>query len=172
MMHETRDKPTAQDAAQADAPARSGDDGNEDDGDLSDMLGELRVVLPAAQLLTAFLITVPFSAGFADIIASEKTVFLATFLLSVTSLILLSAPAVQHRLVRPLVDRAGFKRLGSKQILAGSIALSMALTLATHLVLSEVFGGFVAVWAAGFVATLIVLLWWVFPLYMKARRGI
>jgi hypothetical protein len=89
-----------------------------------------------------------------------------------TSLILLSAPAVQHRLVRPLGDRARFKRLGSKQILAGSISLSMALTLGTHLVLSEVFGNYVAAWAAGFVATLIVLLWWVFPLYMKARRWI
>lgn len=31
----------------------------DDDGDLTDMLGELRVLLPSAQLLSAFLITVP-----------------------------------------------------------------------------------------------------------------
>lgn len=171
MTNKTRGKPGSENAAQTRAPQRPDDDVS-DSGDLSDMLDELRVLLPGAQLLTAFLITVPFSAGFADIVASEKTVFLATFLLSITSLILLSAPAVQHRLIRPLVDRARFKRLGSKQILAGSIALSLALTLGTHLVLSEVFGSRIGNWAAGFVATLIVLLWWVFPIFMKASRRI
>lgn len=30
------------------------------DGDMTDMLGELRVLRPAAQLLTAFFVTVPF----------------------------------------------------------------------------------------------------------------
>lgn len=36
----------------------------DDDGDLTDMLGELRVLLPTAQLLSAFLIAVPFAPGF------------------------------------------------------------------------------------------------------------
>lgn len=171
MTNRNRGEPVPGDTAKTREPQRS-DDRNADDGDLSDMLDELRVLLPGAQLLTAFLITVPFSAGFADIVAAEKTVFLATFVLSITSLILLSAPAVQHRLVRPLTDRARFKRLASKQILAGSVVLSMALTIGTQLVLSEVFGSRIGIWAAGFVATLIVLLWWVFPMWMKASRRI
>lgn len=75
------------------------------------MLGELRVLLPSAQLLSAFLITVPFSAGFAAMVSADKGVFLATFMLAITSLVMLSAPAVRHRLIRPLVDRARFKRL-------------------------------------------------------------
>lgn len=61
------------------------------DGDLTDMLDELRVVLPSAQLLSAFLITVPFNSGFGRIVTTEKQVFLATFMLSIASLILLSA---------------------------------------------------------------------------------
>lgn len=32
-------------------------------GDLSDMLSELRILLPGAQMLTAFLIILPFSTG-------------------------------------------------------------------------------------------------------------
>lgn len=63
---------------------------DEDDGDLTDMLGELRVLLPSAQLLSAFLITVPFAPGFASAVAVEKHVFLATFVLSVTALVLFS----------------------------------------------------------------------------------
>ena len=155
-------------AASAEAPPQDDAEGP-DSGDLSDMLGETRVLLPSAQLLTAFLITVPFNPGFAQVVAAEKMVFLATFLFSVMSLILLSAPAVQHRLIRPLVNRERFKRLGSKQIVAGSVTLSLALTLGTQLVLSEVFGHRVGNYAAGLIGTLIVMLWWVFPKFMKAK---
>jgi hypothetical protein len=97
-----------------------------EDGDLTDMLSELRVLLPSAQLLSAFLITVPFSSGFAAIVAAEKGVFIATFVLAVASLVMLSAPAVQHRLIRPLIDRPHFKRLATRQIVLGSIALTGA----------------------------------------------
>lgn len=140
-----------------------------DDGDLTDMLGELRVLLPTAQLLSAFLITVPFTAGFSAIVAAEKQVFLATFVLSVASLILLSAPAVQHRLIRPLVDRARFKRLATFQIVLGSFTLSLALVLATQFVLSEVLGNTVGNVVAGGIALLLLVLWWLLPKLWRAQ---
>jgi hypothetical protein len=143
--------------------------GGDDDGDLTDMLGELRVLLPTAQLLSAFLITVPFSSGFAATVAAEKRVFIGTFVLAVASLVTLSAPAVQHRVIRPLMDRARFKRLASRQIVFGSIALALALVLVTQLVLSAVFGHSVGNVAAGGIAVLIVLLWWVLPKMWRAR---
>ena len=43
------------------------DDERRADGDLSDLLAELRVLLPSAQTLTAFLIILPFNAGFAQV---------------------------------------------------------------------------------------------------------
>lgn len=140
----------------------------DDDGNLTDMLGEMRVLLPGAQLLSAFLITVPFNSGFSSIVMLEKQVFLVTFLLAISSLILLSAPAVQHRLIRPLRDRARFKQFATRQIIAGSVTLSLALVLATHLVLSEVFGNTVGSFAAGFVALLVVVFWWVLPRFLKS----
>lgn len=143
-----------------------------DDGDLTDMLGELRVLLPCAQLLSAFLITVPFNTGFADIVAAEKGVFLATFMLSTLSMVLLSAPAVQHRLIRPLVDRAAFKRLGSRQIVIGAVLLGMALTLATQLVLSTVLGDLLGTIFASVTAGTILFLWWILPKAMRAKGHI
>lgn len=140
-----------------------------DDGDLTDLLGELRVLLPTAQLLSAFLITVPFTPRFVDIVDSEKYAFLVTFLLSVASLVLLSGPAVQHRLMRPLIDRGHFKRVASRQIVLGSVMLGVALVFATHLVLSEVLGNTIGNIAAGFLASLIVLVWWVLPKVWKRR---
>lgn len=138
-----------------------------DDGDLTDMLGELRVLLPTAQLLSAFLITVPFTPGFSVIAYSEKWVFLATFVLAVISLVLLSAPAVQHRLIRPLLDRPRFKSLASRQILAGAIALASALVSGAQLVLSTIFGHLIGSLAAALVAGVIFILWWWRPRQWK-----
>ena len=141
-----------------------------DDGDMTDMLGELRVLLPTAQLLSAFLITVPFAPGFASIVQAEKHVFLATFMLSVTSLALFTGPAVQHRLMRPLRNRAKFKTLASRQMLVGACTLGVALVLATQLVLAEVLGHSMGDVAAAVIAGLIVTMWLVVPLVWKAGR--
>jgi hypothetical protein len=144
----------------------------EDDGDLTDLLGELRVLLPTAQLLSAFLTTVPFTSGFGAIVTSEKRVFLATFLLSVSSLVLLSAPAVQHRFMRPLVNRPGFKRLATTQTVLGSVSLAAALVLVSQLILSAVLGSTIGNIAAGSVGLLIVLLWWVSPKMWRTKGRI
>lgn len=138
-----------------------------DDGDFSDMLSEQRILLPGAQMLTAFLIILPFNGGFEHIVHMEKLVFLATFICSLTSLLLLSAPAIQHRLIRPLVDRAAFKHIASKFIVAGAVALAFAFTLATNLVISEVFGALVGGIASGLIALLILVLWWLLPIHLQ-----
>lgn len=143
----------------------------DEDGDLADMLGELRVLLPTAQLLSAFLVAVPFAPGFQAIVQAEKNVFLATFMLSVASLVLLISPAVQHRLMRPLRQRAQFKRCASRQMLAGAALLAAALVLATQFVLSMVLGHGVGNAAAGAVAGLIATMWLLLPLLWKARSS-
>jgi len=149
------------------APPRSGQDG--EDGDLTDMLGELRVLLPTAQLLSAFLIAVPFAPGFAALVGAEKNVFLATFLLSIASLVLLSAPAVQHRLLRPLTDRAAFKALATRQIVVGAFALALALVSATQVVLSAVLGHMVGNVAAAAIGLLTVGVWCILPRRWRSR---
>ena len=154
---------SAQDAA--------GNSREENDGDLTEMLNELRVLLPGAQLLTAFLITLPFSAGFNKIVQAEKWIFLATFLCSLASLILFAAPAVQHRLMRPLLNRTGFKNLATTQIIVGAFALSLALVLSANLVVSEVFGHLLGISVAAGVALMIGALWWLLPRRLKHRSA-
>ena len=148
------------------------DEEEDDDGDFSDMLSEMRILLPGAQMLSAFLIILPFNTGFAHIDHTEKLLFLATFFLALTSLVLLSAPAIQHRLMRPLKDRARFKRVATKQIVAGSFALAIALVLGTDLVISEVFGSTVGMVMAGIMAALIAVAWWLMPMYLKRHSGV
>jgi hypothetical protein len=143
-----------------------------EDGDFSDMLSEMRIVLPGAQMLAAFLIILPFNGGFRHIVQTEKYVFLATLFFALSSLILLSAPAVQHRVMRPLMDRERFKHYASMQIIAGSAALGIALALGTNLVVSEVFGHRVGLLAAGIIGTVLLGIWWVLPIWLKRNTRI
>jgi drug/metabolite transporter (DMT)-like permease len=137
------------------------------DEDLSDLLSELRILLPGAQTLTAFLIILPFNSGFGQISQNERYVYVATFLCALASLILFAAPAAWHRLLRPLRDREGFKTRATHSVIAGLATLSVALILATHLVLDAVlqqpalsWGGAIVV--AGFIGAI----WWLLPRWM------
>lgn len=143
-----------------------------DSGDLSDLLSELRILLPGAQMLTAFLIILPFNGGFAKIVQAEKIVFLATFFLSMTSLVLLSAPAIQHRIMRPLSDRERFKRVADRIMMAGALSLAFAFILGTNLVISEVFGQVAGIVACAIIGVLIMAMWWWMPVYLRHRTTI
>lgn len=145
-------------------------DGTQQDTDLSDLLEELRVLLPGTTTLTAFLIILPFNAGFDAIRDDEKLVYVVTFLCSMTALILFTAPAAHHRLQRPLRDRVAFKDMASKFMIAGLIPLSFALVLAAQLVVSTAVGDRVVSWSVtGALAMLVLTLWWIFPLRKRDR---
>lgn len=144
------------------------------DEDLSDLLSELRILLPSAQMLTAFLIILPFNSGFEQISQQERYVYVATFLCALISLILFAAPAAWHRLLRPLRDREGFKTQATRSVIAGLVTLSIALILATQLVLDAVLHRPWLSWCGALVvAMLIGVIWWLVPRWLsKDHSGI
>jgi accessory gene regulator protein AgrB len=133
------------------------------------MLQEMRILLQGAQVLTAFLVVVPFNQGFISIHELEKWVYTATFICSVTSLVLFSAPAAHHRLARPLVNRVLFKKFATRMIVVGLVFLSFALILVTQLVISQVIGSMVSILVTVFVSLLILIAWWLIPLAHRER---
>jgi hypothetical protein len=152
-----------------DTAAQATGEEEQDAGDLSDMLQELRILLQGVQVLTAFLIILPFNEGFAKIDQTEKLIYLATFLCSISSLLLFSAPAAHHRLTRPLMNRVRFKLFATRMIIAGLVPLSMALVLATYLVIAEVVGMPWPPIVAGGFAVFLIGLWWILPLAHKEK---
>jgi len=67
--------------------------------ELSELLNELRVALPGVQVLFAFLLAVPFQQRFTDVTVFQRDVYYGTLLMSALSIVLLIAPAAQHRVV-------------------------------------------------------------------------
>jgi hypothetical protein len=139
-------------------------------GNLSDMLQELRVLLQGVQVLTGFLIILPFYQEFSTLSTPQHVVYVATFGCALASLIIFSAPAAQHRLEWPLRDRAKFKEFSTRMIVFGMVPLSLALILGTDLVVTQVLGAAAGIVAAALVLFAIAGLWWLFP-YWERRGG-
>jgi Family of unknown function (DUF6328) len=158
-----RDEETARQA-----PPRS-EDGENDVNDLNVMLQELRILQQGVQVLTGFLVILPFSTGFAHVQRAEKWDYLATFVCSVSSLVLFSAPAAQHRLERPVRNLREFDQFATRMTIAGLVLLSLALILATHLVVAEVMGSGPAIGLGLLVAVLVGVFWWLLPWSAKKR---
>ena len=141
------------------------------DGDLGDLLQELRVLLQGVQVLTGFLIVLPFNEGFRTIAREARGVYLVLFLSVLASLILFSAPAAQHRLLTPLSNRVSFKRFATRLIVIGLVPFSLSLVLATHFVVNEVAGNRAGLICAGLVLVLIAILWWLLPARLRATNA-
>jgi hypothetical protein len=148
-------------------PVREPYEPESEDHDLGDLLQELRILLQGVQVLTAFLIVVPFSEGFGRIDQVEKWVYLITFVSAITGLVFISAPAAQHRLSRPLRDRVAFKRFATRMIVVGMGAFSLSLTLAVQLVSNEVVGFRPSLVVTALVVMLIGIVWWLVPVLKK-----
>lgn len=173
-MHDSRAEPSRlrpPNAGHHDAGPAPSPNNHHDREDLSDTLQETRIVLQGSQMLTAFLIAVPFTDRFHEAKTSEKGVYLATFFCAVASLILFSAPSAVHRMLRPLRDRLRFKKFASRTVIVGLVPLSFALILATDLVVSLVLGDGLAMVAAGVVGVLIGCAWWILPLVYRRRES-
>ena len=137
------------------------------DTDLTELLQELRVLLPGTQVLVAFLIILPFTAVFAQLTIIQRIAYLATFVSAISSLILLQTPAAYHRVVRPLRNRIWFKAWASRLMVLALIPLGISISLSSYLigavVLNDWFGLALAiVFAAG-----MFLLWWLLPTHHK-----
>ncbi len=93
-----------------------------------ELLQELRVVQTGTQILTGFLLTVPFSSRFEDLTDQQRLVYLAVLMGSVVTTTLVLAPVAFHRMLfrrrqRPWLVEAGnvFARAG-----LGMLALTSA----------------------------------------------
>src|SRR3954467_14665897 len=113
----------------ADEPERSEDRNQQErdetpterlDRNWNDLLQELRVVQTGVQLLTGFLLTLPFQQRFASLNSTERGIYLADVSAAVCSTALLIAPVALHRLLFRQHARAEQVSIAHRLAMAGS----------------------------------------------------
>ena len=95
-------------------------------------LNEVRTTLPGAQLLFAFLITMPFYARFQELGRAGRLLFSGCFLTTAASTAVLIAPTVYHRLHwrRDVKDKEVMFRTCNRLAIAGELLLALAMSSA------------------------------------------
>jgi hypothetical protein len=139
-------------------------DAERSDRNLAELLQELRVAGVGVQVLTGFLLSLPFTTRFSRLGGGQQDLYLASLTLAVTSTVLLMGPVAYHRLLFHRGKRASLVRAANAMALGGLATVSLAICTAVALVTSYVAGMAGAVPVTAVVACLFAGLWFAFPL--------
>ena len=137
------------------------------DRNFSMLLQELRVTQTGVQLLTGFLLTLPFQQRFDRLDAAMRAVYVATSACAVTATLALVAPVAMHRALfrqrRLKVVVSASHRLA----IAGMLLLGLALVGVTVVVVDMVYTFHAAIGAGAVALAGFVVLWLVLPLLIR-----
>jgi uncharacterized membrane protein len=139
------------------------------DRNWTELLQELRVTQTGTQILTGFLLTIPFQQRFGDLEPHELIIYLVLVVLAVLATILALAPVGLHRALFRQGAKTRIVRIGNR-LLIGALGF-VALTLTgTALLIFDVVVGLPAGIIAGVLTfALTVLGWLALPIGTRRR---
>lgn len=150
-----------------DVTARSETETQRLDRNWLSLLQELRVVQTGVQLLTGFLLTLPFQPRFDGLNTTMRMVYLATVGCSVAATVLLEAPVGMHRLLFRQHRIQFLVSAADRFAYAGLLLMGAALTGVTVIIFGAVAGPTTGA-IAGTCAVLAQLGFWVLlPLWVR-----
>jgi hypothetical protein len=141
------------------------------DRNWSSLLQELRVVQTGVQLLTGFLLTLPFQQRFNILDGDMRVVYLATVSCAVGASVLLIAPVGIHRVLFRQRRLQTLVSAAHRLEYAGLLLLGLALVGMTVIIFDAV-SGRPAAMVAGFVALAAFTAFWVvIPVWLRVSRS-
>jgi hypothetical protein len=138
------------------------------DRNWADLLQELRVVQTGVQLLTGFLLTLPFQARVAQLHQFEQNIYLTTVGLAIASTGFLIAPVLIHRVLFRRHAREILVAAAHRLALAGTVLLGSAIVGVVLLLFDVVRGRALGIVAAATTLGLLIALWLALPWALRA----
>lgn len=154
--------------------ARAGAEGeraHDLDRELSELLQELRVILPGIQVLFAFLLIVPFSDRFHGAGSTTETAYFVAFTATTLASIFTIAPGIQHRLRWRQHDKDRLLRTANRLTLIATVLIAIAISAVAFLITDYLYGPASGAVLAAVAALLATGLWWGLPLVREHRRN-
>lgn len=140
------------------------------DRNWSELLQELRVMQTGVQILTGFLLTLPFQSRFADLDRYQVNVYLALVIAAVIATALIVAPVSVHRVLFRKQMKGNIVTLTDRITRIALAVLALVITGVAMLVFDVVVGRTAGIIAGSAALVLMVLLWVLLPEVLR-RRG-
>lgn len=159
-----------------DAHPQAADDDREEstdeklDRNTIELLNELRIAGSGIQILFAFLLVVPFNAGWAKTTSFERAMYFVTLVLVAVAAVLLLAPAIHHRLLFRHHEKSYLVTSGNRLAIAGMAFLALGFTGILVLLSDYVVGGIAPIVAGVVTLAAVGGLWFVTPLVRRSRE--
>ena len=156
-------------------PQAPDDDRNETtdeqlDRNTIELLNELRVAATGIQVMFAFLLVVPFNAGWTKTTSFERTVYFVTLAFVALAAFLLIALPIQHRLLFRHHEKRYLVTMGNRLAIAGNGCLAFGFTGILVLLSDYVVGGLAPVIVGVLTFAFIGGLWFGLPLLRRSRE--
>ncbi|WP_242900627.1 DUF6328 family protein [Actinomadura terrae] len=140
------------------------------DRQLMELLQGFRVAVTGVQVLFAFLLTVPFAAGFDKVDRTGRTLFYIALFGAALASICFIAPVFQHRILFRLGQKDLLIRRANRFGILGGFALAVSITASTTLIVWTLGVEAAAVVTAVAVLALCAWAWFVQP-YLTRRSA-
>lgn len=136
----------------------------------SELLQELRVTQTGTQILTGFLLTLPFTQRFAELSSRQEITYLATMVGSVVTTGLIVAPVAFHRLLFRQRQKPWLVAAADTTAKVGLLLLAVTTSGVVLLVFDLVVSWFAALIAASVTLVSLLTLWAGTP-WLATRNG-
>lgn len=130
----------------------------------NEMLQELRVAQTGVQVLTGFLLTVPFSQRFGDLEQTTTNAYLVTVGAAILSAGLLIAPVAFHRVLFGKSEKEWLIGAANYAARAGLAMMALTMTGVMFVVFDLVVGRTGAIISSSVTAAVLVVMWLVVPM--------
>jgi hypothetical protein len=135
--------------------------------ELIELLNELRVALPGVQVLFAFLLAVPFSAGYTRIEPFQRDVFFMTLVATAVSTAFFIAPSAYHRWHFRKHEKEQLLETSNVFALVGILFLAISMVGVVMLVTDVIYSQGVGIASGAVAALLFGGLWAALPLWRR-----
>jgi L-cystine uptake protein TcyP (sodium:dicarboxylate symporter family) len=139
------------------------------DRNWNELLQELRVMQTGVQILTGFLLTLPFQPRFADLTEYQRDLYLVIVVLSTATTGLAIAPVSMHRALFRKHLKTQVVTAGDRITRAALLLLALVVTGVTALVFDVVVGHTAGIVMGAVALVVLLALWALLPLVVKKR---
>ncbi|WP_422747183.1 DUF6328 family protein [Mycobacterium sp. WMMD1722] len=140
------------------------------DRNWASLLQELRVAQTGVQVLTGFLLTLPFQQRFTQLDVGARLVYLFTVGCSIGSTVLLVAPVSMHRVLFRRHRLGTVVSATHNYAIVGLLLLGLALTGVAVIIFDAVANGTAAVVAGGLTLLALTVFWFALPVRKRLTR--
>ncbi len=140
------------------------------DRNWTEMLQELRVTQTGTQILTGFLLTIPFQQRFAQLDGAERTIYLVLVAFAALATILALAPVSLHRALFRRGAKTQIVRITNRLLIGALSAVAITLVGTSVLIFDVVLGLPAGIIAGAVTAVLTALAWLALPGSTRRRQ--